>query len=116
MWDVGQPWCIRMRDGRPFAFAGLWGPWTDPEGWIVESCTIVTTTPNEIIGRFHHRMPVVISPGAYESWLDPQLHEVERLLPLLVPYPATEMIAYPVSSYVNSPANDSPACLTPARR
>ena len=108
-----QPWCIRMANGSPFAFAGLWDLWTDPEGKVIESCTIITTTPNELIGKFHHRMPVVVSPADYERWLDPQLHDVEQLLPLLVPYPATEMITYPVSSLVNNPANDSPACQTP---
>jgi putative SOS response-associated peptidase YedK len=109
-----QPWCIRMADGRPFAFAGLRELWTDPEGVAIESCTIITTTPNDLIGRIHHRMPVVLSPGDYDRWLDPQLHDLERLLPLLVPSPAEEMIAYPVSLLVNNPANDSPACQMPA--
>ena len=109
-----QPWCIRRRDGLPFAFAGLWERWADPGGKVIESCTIITTTPNEIIIKFHHRMPVIVSPGDYDRWLDPRIHDVELLLPLLVPYPATEMIAYPVSLLVNNPANDTPACRAPA--
>ena len=108
-----RPWCIRMADGRPFAFAGLWERWADPGKRVIESCTIITTTPNEIIGRFHHRMPVVLPPSDYDHWLDPQIHDVERLLPLLAPYPGTEMIAYPVLPIVNNPANDFPACLSP---
>jgi len=109
-----RPWCIRMRDGRPFAFAGLWERWTDPEGRAIESCTIITTTPNDLIRRFHHRMPVILAPQAYDLWLDVGIREVDRLLPLLVPYPPDEMIAYPVSPLVNNPANDSPACQAPA--
>lgn len=63
-----RPWCIRMRDGRPFALAGLWDHWTDPAGRGVESCTIITTTPNDLIRRFHHRMPVILSPRDYDLW------------------------------------------------
>jgi putative SOS response-associated peptidase YedK len=109
-----RPWCIRMRDRRPFAFAGLWERWTDPEGRAIESCTIITTTPNDLVRRFHHRMPVILAPQAYDLWLDVGIREVDRLLPLLVSYPPDEMIAYPVSPLVNNPANDSPACQTPA--
>jgi putative SOS response-associated peptidase YedK len=108
-----QPWCIRRQDGRPFAFAGLWDRWRDPAGTEVESCTIITTSPNALIQRFHHRMPVIVSPADYDLWLDVLIREVDRLLPLLTPYPPEEMTAYPVSPLVNSPANDSPACQSP---
>jgi putative SOS response-associated peptidase YedK len=108
-----QPWFIRMQDGRPFAFAGLWDRWMDPEGRVVESCTIITTTPNELIRQFHHRMPVILAPKAYDLWLNVSAREVDRLLPLLAPYPAEEMSAHPVSALVNNPANDSPACQSP---
>jgi putative SOS response-associated peptidase YedK len=108
-----QPWCIRMQDGGPFAFAGLWDRWTDPAGTIVESCTIITTTPNALIRRFHHRMPVILAPAAYDLWLAAEIREPARLLPLLVPYPPEGMTAYPVSPLVNNPANDSPACQIP---
>ncbi len=105
-----QPWFIRMQDGRPFAFAGLWEQWTDSEGRGIHSCAIITTTPNALIQRFHHRMPVILSPGDYDLWLDPQMRDVDRLLPLLIAYPPKEMMAYPVNPLVNRPANDSPAC------
>jgi len=108
-----QPWCIRMQDGRPFAFAGLWERWADPEGRAIESCTIITTAPNALIRRFHHRMPVIPTPRDYDLWLDVRIRDVDRLLPLLAPYPPEEMTAYPVSRFVNSPANDSPACQSP---
>ena len=105
-----QPWFIRMQDSRPFAFAGLWDRWTDPEGRAVESCTIITTTPNDLIRRFHHRMPVILAPADYDLWLDVRVRDVDRLLPLLAPYPPNEMTANPVNLLVNNPANDSPAC------
>ncbi len=109
-----QPWCIRMRDGRPFAFAGLWDRWADPEGRAIESCTIITTTPSALIQKFHHRMPVILAPRDHDAWLDAGVRDPDRLLPLLVPYPGDDLIAYPVSLVVNNPANDSPACQAPA--
>jgi putative SOS response-associated peptidase YedK len=110
-----QPWCIRMQDGRPFAFAGLWERWTDPEGRAIESCTIITTTPNALIKRFHHRMPVILAPRDYGLWLEVRIREVDRLLLLLIPYPPEDMAAYTVSYLVNNPANDSPACQSPTK-
>jgi putative SOS response-associated peptidase YedK len=108
-----QPWCIRMRDGLPFAFAGLWDRWADPAGRVVETCTILTTTPNALIRPFHHRMPVILAPADHDTWLDPEIRDPARLLPLLAPYPPEGMVAYPVSPLVNNPANDSPACPMP---
>jgi len=109
-----RPWCIRMQDGRPFAFAGLWERWTDPEGTAIESCTIITTTPNELIGHFHHRMPVILAPQDYDLWLDVRIRDADRLLPLLVPCPPEALVVYPVRPLVNNPANDSPDCQAPA--
>jgi len=108
-----RPWFIRMRDGRLFAFAGLWDRWSNPAGKAVESCTIITTTPNDLIRPFHHRMPVILASNDYDLWLDGGIQDVDRLLPLLAPYPPEEMAAYPVSRLVNNPANDSPACQAP---
>jgi putative SOS response-associated peptidase YedK len=111
-----QPFHIRMRDGRPFAFAGLWEHWQGPEGKTIDSCTILTTTPNEALAPLHHWMAVVLLADEYNLWLDPAIQEVDRLQPLLRPYPAEAMTAYPVSTKVNNPANDHPECLAPLRR
>jgi putative SOS response-associated peptidase YedK len=109
-----QPMYIVNRDGTPFGFAGLWDRWQPPEGGEpVESCTIITTDANELVGAFHDRMPVILGPEDYDSWLDPAIREPERLLPLLKSYPAAKMEAYPVSPVVNSPANESPECVKP---
>lgn len=117
-WDqkgpVKQPYHVARADDAPLAFAGLWDRWQPPEGGPpVESCTIITTRANEVVGAFHERMPVILDPADYSRWLDPNIHDVELLLPLLKPYPAGKMVANPVSTLVNSPSHDSPACLNP---
>ena len=108
-----QPFYVRLRDGRTFAFAGLWEHWEGAEGVTVDSCTLLTTTPNALIRTFHHRMPVVLDPADHDLWLDPAVQDVGVLQPLLRPYPPEEMAAYPVSTRVNNPANDAPECTKP---
>lgn len=105
------PMYIRMEDGLPFAFAGLWENWNSPDGSQVLSCTIITTNPNRLVREIHNRMPAVLAPAAYQRWLEPGEMQPEELNPLLQPYPAEEMLAYPVSTLVNSPANESPDCI-----
>lgn len=108
-----QPHYIRMKDGRPFAFAGLWETWSG-DGEEIKSCTILTTEPNELVAEIHNRMPVILSPEDHDFWLDPEVDEAEPLRSLLAPYPAEEMEAYPVSRHVNRPANDDERCVEPA--
>src|SRR5437773_778365 len=99
-----------MRDGKPFAFAGLWEAWTSPEGKPVESCTLITTDANDVLKPVHHRMPVILSPADYDAWLD-VTQDTERLLTLLRPFPAAEMDGYPVSTVVNNARNEHQACI-----
>lgn len=108
-----QPIYIRMADGRPFAFAGLWERWRASDGSSLDSCTILTTGPNELVRPIHDRMPVILPPEAYDLWLDPTVRSAEPLLPLLRPYRAGVMTAFPVSPLVNNPANDDPRCIEP---
>jgi putative SOS response-associated peptidase YedK len=110
---VKQPMYIVGRDDKPFGFAGLWERWEPPGGEPIESCTLITTTANEVIAPFHERMPVILAPDDYDLWLAPDVHESQRLLPLLKPYPAEKMEAYPVSLAVNSPSRESPECVKP---
>jgi putative SOS response-associated peptidase YedK len=105
-----QPYYIRMGDGSPFAFAGLWESW-GKHGKEVRSCTILTTEANGLVGEIHHRMPVILPAEEYDLWLDPDMGEAEPLLDLLMPYPDDVMEAYPVSRFVNSPSNDSEQCV-----
>ncbi len=111
-----QPFYIQMDDGRPFAFAGLWERWVPEDGQPIDSCTIITTVANDLIQPLHIRMPALLAPEKYELWLDPTVRDVDRLQPLLRPYPSEGMVAYPVSTKVNNPANDSPECIAPLQR
>ena len=108
------PHFIHMKDRRPFAFAGLWDEWNGPDGSQIRSCTIVTTEPNELMAPIHNRMPVILPHDAYAQWLDTAPQTRETLQPLIRPYPAEEMAAYPVSTLVNSPKNDRAECVVPA--
>jgi putative SOS response-associated peptidase YedK len=97
-----------MKDRRPFLLAGLWEQWRQPDGGELRTFTIVTAEPNELLARFHHRMAVILPTEKLGDWLDPQNQSTADLEKLLRPYPAGEMEAYPVSTRVNSPRNDSP--------
>jgi len=103
-----QPYFIHRNDGEPMAFAGLWEVWRDrsaPEPSEVHSCTIVTGPANEAVAPVHDRMPVMLPPSAWDSWLDPDQHDLELLGRLLVPAPASLIELYPVSTDVNSVRN-----------
>ena len=106
------PMYIRLASGQPFAFAGLWEIWR-PDDTPLISCTILTTEPNSLMAPIHNRMPVILPRIAYDRWLDPAEVRSGELQDLLVPYPAEEMMAYPVSRLVNSPSNDNPALVEP---
>lgn len=100
-----QAYRIHLKNKRPFAFAGLWDRWESEEETIY-SCTIITTTANELIKDLHERMPVILSKEQQQKWLDPTARNPLQLKGLLHPYPAEEMTFYAVSSLVNSPKND----------
>ena len=108
------PMYIRLASGKPFAFAGLWERWESPDGSALLSCTIITTSPNTLMQPIHNRMPVILPEDAYTQWLTPGDTDITRLAALLQPYPAEAMQAHPVSTLVNSPANDLPTCVVPA--
>jgi putative SOS response-associated peptidase YedK len=108
-----QPYFIRLRDDRPFAFAGLWESWEGPDSSQLESCTLLTTEANELMRPIHDRMPVILPADGYRAWLDPTVEQPEQLLPLLRPYPAEELTAEAVSTFVNSPAHEGPECIAP---
>ncbi len=110
---VKQPMWIGLRSQHPFAFAGLWEHWTPAEGQPLETCTIITTEPNDLIAPIHSRMPVILAPTAYDQWLNPTFQHTESLKVLLRPYPRDELMVYPVSILVNNPRHDVPQCLEP---
>ena len=74
---VKQPFHFGMQDDSLFAFAGLWDRWRDRAGTVIESCSILTTTPNSLLADVHDRMPVILPQESYDLWLDPGFKDVE---------------------------------------
>lgn len=107
------PFCIQLKSHGPFALAGLWDVWRSPDGVAIPSCTIITTTANQLMAPIHDRMPVILKPDAYGKWLDAGEPAPDRLVRFLEPYPADEMAAHPVSLLVNNPRHDVPECVVP---
>jgi putative SOS response-associated peptidase YedK len=104
------PFWIHMEDQGPFTMAGLWDRWRDPHGASLETFTILTTEPNELLRPIHDRMPVILGPEDRRAWLDPRA-SIEGLKALLRPHPAGPMAVREVSTRVNSPTNDDRACI-----
>ncbi len=100
--SVKQPYCFEVGEGELFALAGLWDQWKSPEGQIIESCTILTTTPNSLVEDMHDRMPVIVPPDKYDVWLDPDVNDFEVIRDILKPYDVNLMRRYPVSRKLNN--------------
>jgi putative SOS response-associated peptidase YedK len=108
-----QPYCFEVNEGELFVFAGLWDRWRDPSGNAVETCSILTTTPNAVTSAVHDRMPVILDPDGYDLWLDPGMRDVAAASELLKPYDARLMRCYPISTRINYVANDDAECSAP---
>ena len=105
------PMYVALKGGEPFGFAGLWESWKSPDGEWIQSCTIITTTPNTLVEPIHDRMPVILPQEAEHIWLNPTIEEPEVLTSLLIPFPGEAMEAYEVSPVVNSVRNEGPECI-----
>ena len=103
-----RPMRVVMRSGEPFAFAGLWSVWRDPDGNAISSCAIITTTANDLLRPIHDRMPVILPRDMEGFWLDRSVEDPAALTSALAPHPDDEMEAFEVSTLVNSVANDGP--------
>jgi putative SOS response-associated peptidase YedK len=108
------PYRFELATKEPFAFAGLWQYELDPAGNKVPHSVVITTTPNALVENVHDRMPVILTPENEQLWLNPDT-DAEAALKTLIPYPAQQMVSYPISTLVNSPANDHPDILIPAQ-
>ncbi|MEI6890332.1 MAG: SOS response-associated peptidase [Bacteroidales bacterium] len=106
-----NPYRILMKDEKLFSMAGIWDHWTTPDGEIIHSFSILTTSPNELLSGIHDRMPVILGRADEKRWLSP-LSDSE-LMSMLKPYPPEKMKAYKISKLVNSPKNDSAEILIP---
>ena len=105
-----QPYCFEVNEGELFAFAGIWDRWKNASGNAVETCSILTTTPNAVTAVVHDRMPVILDPDSYDLWLDPGMKDVGLVSELLKPCNAKIMRSYPVSTRVNQVINDDEEC------
>ena len=105
------PVFFHLSGHRPFAMAGVWDRW-EKNGEVLETCAIITTDPNALAAKIHHRMPVLLSLDDAEEWIDPATR-TRRAVELMVPYKPADLECYEVSRFVNSPANDSPECIEP---
>ncbi len=107
------PMVFQLHPARLFAFAGLWEVWQAPDGSVLYTCTIVTTSANAFVAPYHQRMPLILPPTSYAAWLDPCERSPQELAQLLTPLSPEEMAAYPVSTAVNNAKVDAPICLEP---
>jgi len=106
------PHLFQLSDESPFGFAGLWEKWTAPDGEVIESCSIITTAANSLVESVHDRMPVILAPQFFEEWLDPEFSDVDRLMPMLAPFAASQMKVMQVSNIVNNARNEIDPRLT----
>jgi putative SOS response-associated peptidase YedK len=108
-----NPFCFTMTDDSLFAFAGLWDDWRNPEGQRIETCSIITTTPNALCADVHDHMPVILPDDVYDLWLDPGFQKTDTVCDLLKPFDANLMRRYEVSRRVNLVKYDDAACAEP---
>lgn len=108
-----QPYAIAMEDGRLFAFAGLWDAWKDEAtGQVLETYTIITTAPNELLEPIHDRMPVIVAREDYQRWMAPA-DSANLPVDLLKPYPAEKMKAWKIGKAIGNVRNNSPELVAP---
>jgi putative SOS response-associated peptidase YedK len=102
---VKQPWYVSLKSGEPMAFAGLWETWHAKVGKggdePITSCCIITTSANALMETIHDRMPVILERAQWDTWLSPQVHEADKLLPLIHPHEPDSMQAWQVTREVN---------------
>lgn len=106
------PLYIRLRDAGVFAFAGLWDRW-EGGGDILESCTIIVMPSSAAMQAVHARMPVIVNPAHYDGWLDSAVTDKPGILRCLESERSGELVSFPVSDRVNSPAHDDSRCVQP---
>jgi putative SOS response-associated peptidase YedK len=111
-----QPFAIRPAGDEPFAFAGIWAVWRDPDSAErMYSVSIITGPPNALVAPIHDRMPIILDPGDWDAWLGPDTPAV-ALRALLRPAPEDGMRIYAVSPAVNNVRSQGPELLAPLSR
>ena len=110
----GRPFYVSRKGGGPFAFAGLWETWSEPNGEEMETAAIVTTTASRSIAHIHERMPVMLEPKAFDLWLDCAKVDAQTASVLIAPASDDQLQLHEVSAAVNSVANDDASLIEPA--
>lgn len=108
-----SPYFIQMKDQRPFGFAGVYDHWKMPQDRTIDSCAIITTEPNDRMREIHSRMPVILDRNQLLKWIMEDSENTECLKSILKPFNQNDLKIYEVSSYVNSPSNNSEQCIKP---
>ena len=111
-----QPTRIQMKGGSPFAFAGLWESWNNPEGRTVHSCTILTMAANSFMKNIHDRMPLILQKDNESKWLDSSRNDPEEIKEMIEELPTDCFESWNVSKFVNTPTNNNPECIEPEVR
>ena len=101
-----QAFHFGLQDDSLFAFAGPWDRWRGSDGTTLETCTILTTTPNQLLADVHDRMPVILPPTNYDLWLNPGFRDVAATTEMLKPYDAGQMRRYALTTRANNATND----------
>ena len=108
-----QPWYIKLKGEAPMAMGGLWESWTSPEGEIVRSFCVITTSANELMQPIHERMPVIIPEHNWSAWLNPRYADVDAVAQMLRPSDTTIMEGWPVSRRMSNGREQGPELITP---
>jgi len=111
--NVKQPWYFALPSGDPFAFAGLWETWKHNDGSAYHSCAIITTGASESVSKIHNRMPAILLPDARNAWLDPTIHDSNKLKKILMEGCLHDVQGFPVSKRIDSATNNDAACMEP---
>ncbi|MBL7924087.1 MAG: SOS response-associated peptidase [Bacteroidia bacterium] len=109
---LDKPYLVYLKR-RPFAMAGIWDQWADPNtGEILYSFSIITTTPNRILQKIHHhRSPVILHERDERQWLE--AGPLASITDLLEPYDSDEMNAYPIGTRIKNPRSNDIELLEP---
>lgn len=106
-----MPYYIHLKSNEPIGFAGLWDRWKGSNGFVIETCTILTISANNLLKTIHDRMPVIIHPNEYELWLNRDMNDPDRLKSMFQSYPSEMLTLYRVSSLVNKAGYDKADCI-----
>jgi len=113
--DSRQPYYFQVKSTSVFALAGLWDHWQSPDGSEIKSCAIITTRANDVVAAVHERMPVILPRDRHSQWLGLANAETDGLSDIMKPFPAGEMISFPVGKAVNRAGYDASDCIAPLK-